>query len=163
MVTIVASHGQTLLQVAIDASTLFQEDSRITVNCQQTVQHTLTVGGRVYKSHDLKCLHSIHKIIATQSLCNKTHLILKQCFPSAVHKVDYNFTTEVPIRASIVPIHAQRTTHSDGTNSICASINTIHLHVSFYAASCKLSWFLCYSTLAVRPDLCSTCEKHCYT
>ena len=35
------SHNQTALQVAIDGSTLSQEDSRIIVNHQQTVQRTL--------------------------------------------------------------------------------------------------------------------------
>ena len=35
------SHDQTALQLAIDATALFQEDGRIAVNRQQTVQHIL--------------------------------------------------------------------------------------------------------------------------
>ena len=54
------SHNQTAVQMAIDARILSQEDSRIAVNRQQTVQHTLTIGGRIRKSRDCKRLHSIH-------------------------------------------------------------------------------------------------------
>ena len=35
------SHNQTALQVAIGTSVLSQKDSKIAVNHQQTVQHTL--------------------------------------------------------------------------------------------------------------------------
>ena len=35
------SHDQASLQVAVDTSILFQEDSRIAVNHQRTIQHTL--------------------------------------------------------------------------------------------------------------------------
>ena len=55
------SHEQTALQVAIDASTLSQEDSRIAIICLQTVQHTLTIIGCVQKLCDWKSLHSIRK------------------------------------------------------------------------------------------------------
>ena len=55
------SHDQTVLQVAIDASTLSQEDTRIAVIHQQAVQHTLTVSGLVRKPRDFKRLHSIWK------------------------------------------------------------------------------------------------------
>ena len=94
---LVCSHNQTALQVALDSSTLFQEDSRITVNHQQTIQHTLwPVGGHVCKSHDCKRLHA--EIIATQSLCNRTHCISKHGFASAVIKVGYNFAMQMSIR-----------------------------------------------------------------
>ena len=51
----------TALQVSIDASTISQEDSRIAVNCQRIVQHTLTIGGCVCELQDCKRLHSIQK------------------------------------------------------------------------------------------------------